>query len=361
MQYARCLYDEADRGMTLYKAYRDLTVAVSSSATYSEADRRGAIDFFHAQRASIESVLDVEEAQQTRIEERPLGRSPEEQRYRKWALRERLFLNPLNDLDPCSIAAADSLLLPNIVQPIAASPTLIGFFNQMKQEFASGRYFLYLGLSAQSGHKVHYSDRDVVLINTLDYPSYSLPIEQTKAAFRIGYSILDKVAFLLNEYAALGHKHRDVYFRTVWYQNRDRNQGVHPVLKQARNLPMRGLFWLAKDLYEPGLQDVMEPAAREIYTIRNHLEHSYLKIHEFRQSPRADSLHDDMFRDTLAFSVYRGDFEEKTLQAFKLARAALIYIALAIYQEERRRSHTRHEGTKTVAFELPTVRDEWKR
>ena len=36
----------------------------------------------------------------------------------------------------------------------------------------------------------HFSDREVLLYNTLDYPSYGLSVEKVKMAFRMAYSIL---------------------------------------------------------------------------------------------------------------------------------------------------------------------------
>ena len=69
-----------------------------------------------------------------------LGASRREREYREWALQECLFLNPLNDLDPPhTIAACDVLTLPDFVTPIKEPPTLIGLYNQMKQEFVSAR------------------------------------------------------------------------------------------------------------------------------------------------------------------------------------------------------------------------------
>jgi LA2681-like HEPN/Phasin protein len=49
----------------------------------------------------------------------------------------------------------------------------------MKQEFASARWLLYEGITART---THFSDRQVRLSNTLDYPSYGLAVEKLKAA-----------------------------------------------------------------------------------------------------------------------------------------------------------------------------------
>jgi hypothetical protein len=64
--------------------------------------------------------------------------------------------------------------------------------------------------------------------------------------------------------------------------------------------------------------------------------------------------------DTLSFSVYRYDFESKTLRLLKMTRAALIYLSLAIHQEERRRAEIRGAEKPVPYIELDTFEDEWK-
>ena len=67
--------------------------------------------------------------------------------YRKWALHNGLFLNPLNDLpfsEPCF--AADRLQLPNMIVKLDAKPVFHGMLNQLKQEYVFARYQYYCGL-----------------------------------------------------------------------------------------------------------------------------------------------------------------------------------------------------------------------
>jgi len=117
--------------------------------------------------------------------------------YRKWVLDNNLFLNPLNDLRKEPLAATDPFHLPNIVTSINTGPKYQGMYNQMKQEFVSARFMLYEGITSQG---THFSDKDVLLINTWDYPAYSINIEKIKFAYRVAFSLFDKTAFFLNEY-----------------------------------------------------------------------------------------------------------------------------------------------------------------
>lgn len=137
-------------------------------------------------------------------------------------------MNPLNDLGPFSVANRDVLMLPSVTTKVNEPPTLVGFFNQVKQEYTSARWLLYEGTETD---KVHFSDRDVLLYNTLDYSCHALSIEKTKIAFRTAYSLFDKLSFSFNKYLQFGIKDRDVYFKTLWYQHRG-----------AKPFPLRRVF-----------------------------------------------------------------------------------------------------------------------
>jgi hypothetical protein len=251
-------------------------------------------------------------------------------------------------------------MLPSFVAPIDAPPTLLGFYNQMKQEFVSARWFLYEGLHADA---VHFSDRRVKLYKTLDYPSYSLAVERTKAAFRIAYSIFDKVAFFINEYMDLQIEPVRVNFRTVWYDEaalKKKKFVLRQTLEQSENWPLRGLFWLGKDLFDENVRGVTEPDAQELNAMRNHLEHRYFKVHEILVPRRSPDAPVDIFHDRLAYSVQRESFEKKTLRLVKLARAALIYLPLGTHREEGRRAK-RRSSTRIAPMSLEVLSDARKR
>ena len=137
----------------------------------------------------------------------------EERDYRHWCLVNCLYLNPLNDLGPYTVAADDSKGLAAHVVPVDAPHIFESFFDQMKQEYVSARWLLYEGLTAKMPH---FSDRDVFLQATEPRPSLSLAIEKVKAAYRISYSLFDKVGFFVNAYMELGIPEKQVSFRTLW-------------------------------------------------------------------------------------------------------------------------------------------------
>lgn len=330
--YAQALYDHGHRGIFLKHAHTDLKTALLSEL------HKDARTPFERSLVWIESVLSSEFIKKkVDLNTYSLGTSEQEVRYRRWCLRNRLFLNPLNDLGPYHIAARDVFTTPSIAVRVGEGPYYLGYFNQMKQEFASARYQYYEGISSK---RQHFSDTDVLLYNTLDYPAYSLAIEKVKSAFRTTYSLFDKIAYFLNHYLDLSTPRTS--FRQLWYRKQKKSKGLRSDFQNRMNLPLRGLFWLSKDLYEPSFQDSIEPDAQEIWQIRNQLEHRYLKIHgdpwtgPFKNNGEIGSP-----LDALAFSVHRQEFEAKALKLLKLARAALIYLSSAVNCEEYRRARER--------------------
>ena len=315
-------------------------------------------DFFIARLTEAKRILgSMVMPDSDKLNSSSLGRSERERQYRKWCLEHRLFLNPLNDLGKYSIGATDRMTLPSMVRPINEGPTFQGLFNQLKQEFTSARFFYYDGLQVVRGH---FADRGVYQLNTLDYPSYSLNVERVKVAFRIAYSIFDKVAFFLNEYFKLGMPPGDVSFRRIWYTKGDKKKGLRPDVQAMSNWPLKALYWVSKDLSEnrPEFAEAMQPDSKLLASIRNHLEHRYLKLHEeeWVSVPRDPQYSMD---DTLALSLGRSSFEKKVLRILKLVRASLIYLVCAVKIEESYRG-AKAGLTPVGQIDMDAWRDDWK-
>jgi hypothetical protein len=367
--YARALYDPGHQRLLLFFAHANLAAAIARSAQYKGGGYESAKAFFQRTKEWIETVIDVPRVRdRIDLDGHDMGASKHEKHYRQWCLQHRLFLNPLNDLGPYPIAAQDVFTLPSYTTRIDEPPMFSGFFNQMKQEYASARWLFY---EAAHAADVHFSDRRVALHNTLDYPSYGLAVEKMRIAFRVAYSLFDKIAVFLDAYMKLRINENNIYFRSLWYKNADARQRIlRPEFERFENWPMRGLYWLAKDLFEPGFRDVMEPDAQKLYVIRNRLEHGYLKIHEMiLPPPKRGSLADRLCTDRLAYSIGRQDLHDKTMRVFKLSRAALIYLSLAMHREEHARAAAKakqpkiDQGLKDLIapMTLELWDDDWKR
>ncbi len=362
--YAKALYDEGHQAVFLRHAVADLDAALSAPQTDPLGPDKSARDGFQQHRDAIRRRLPEAELHKgTRMKEYSMGETQQELRYRKWCLSNRLFLNPLNDLGNHSVAAHDVLTTPSMIVPVGEGPYYQGFYNQMKQEFVSARWFYYEGITAR---KPHFSDKDVTLFNTLDYPCYALAVEKIKVAFRMAYSLLDKIAFFLNHYLDLRIPEKRVYFKTFWYLAQNRQKGLRPEFVTCPNWPLRGLFWLSKDLFEdkPGFRECLEPDAQELDAIRNHAEHKFLKLHDgmWRRPGAADDPLSAHWPDPLAASFDRKDFEAKALRLLKMARAALIYLSLAIHSEEAKREREeakREQERPTKGYNMPIFLDTW--
>jgi len=355
--YAAVLYDEGHAALLLRGAHQLLTEGLKGSLVPE------AVPLYAELRSRIEAMVPEQFLREgPDLEAWQVEASPEEKAYRGWCLTERLFLNPLNDVGPHAVAARDVLLTPSIVVPFGEGPYYQGFYNQMKQEYVSARYLLYVG--ARMGGP-HYSDGEVLLFNTLDYPSYALSVEQQKLALRSAYSILDKAAFFLNHYMELGLRPNQVSLRRLWYVRGDRRRGLRSEFQRRPNWPLRGLFWLSKDLFddETGSREATDPDARCLADIRNRLEHKYLKVHE-NDWPGPPDSEDGLARalsDTLAHSIRRNELTRLALKMMRVARAALIYLSLGVHMEEKAREAKRGSEKIAAPIFLELWEDDWKR
>jgi len=279
--------------------------------------------------------------------------SKSELAYRRWTVARRLFLTPLNEIQEDALSARDPLALPTITTSLDAEfPKILGFFSQLKQEYATARFCYYQGVTSV---RPHFSDRDVVLIDTQDYPAYGLASEHLKIAFRLAYSLFDKIANLLNEYLKLGVPDKKTSFRTIWYTNQDAGRGIREDVHRPANTALMALFWIAKDLYEreEGFTRALEPDARELAEIRHHLEHKYLRLQLFGSPARVDNAH-----NASPYSIGLADFERRCQRLLRLARSALIYVSAAVYVEEA----GRNRGVKRKGVSVPVFvfKDELK-
>jgi tetratricopeptide (TPR) repeat protein len=289
--YARSLYDGGHAGVLMASANTSLAAASAADAVYDSPESLAHAEQFEAMAAQLAERLPLNAIEQDLNREFSLGRSRTERSYRCWALDNRLFLSPLNDLGPYSIAARD---------------------------------------------------RETHLFDILSIPAYSLAVEKIKIAFRLGYSLFDKIAFFINDYFRVGLPERAVSFRGIWYERKGDPKPLSAVFKDRENWSLRGLYWLSKDIYEPAFQQVSEPDAQGLADLTNSIEHKYCQVHE--DLGLGYSRFAPLNGSDLGFRIGRDMLEAKTLHILKLVRAALIYLSLAVHREEAIRDAARPEG-----------------
>jgi hypothetical protein len=184
MYYANALYDPGHKGVLAQHAHGDLLGARIAADVHPEFGHHSVPPMLANAAASIGRAYDLEAIEASYDVDSPPLEEAGEAGYRRWCLDHRLFLNPLNDVMSRPIAARDVLGLPSFTTSLDEPPIVVGFFNQLKQEFVSARSLYYSGQHASEPHS---SDREVLLYNTLDYAAYGLAVELVKLSFSMAY------------------------------------------------------------------------------------------------------------------------------------------------------------------------------
>lgn len=338
MDLARSLHDDGHASLLLLGAHDDLRTAAGVDAIW-DAPYVGVREGFFAVSERISTMIDVDEIRSFDLDNHSLGRSKRERAYRQWALNHQLFLNPLNVLGRQAIAATDRFGLPDYRSPIGDPPQFIAWFNQLKQEYAMARLLLF---EAEEGKARHFADHELMLVDTLDYPAFGVGLEKLRLAFRAAYGLLEKVAGFVNAYFKLGEKPERVNLRNVWLAKDGRS--IRPEFAEQPNWSLRGLYWLAFDIVgsEPAEPDAIAPEAAELNRLRNALEHRCLILREFDAGNPSGVL------ETCTVDTFRA----RTFTMVRLARAALIYLSLAVGREEQLRSES--DRGLAMPMSLPT-------
>lgn len=354
-RYAMAVPD-SDHAYWLFRGAKDkLAEAIDGGASKDGSTYPEALEVFGRYLEGTEQYL---RRYKSCDEDEPGGalKSKKEERYRKWCVNNSLYLSPLSDLKLAHFVAGDSLRLPSH-EIDGAGITYRAFFNQLKQEYVYARWCLYEGMEVGV---VHFADKHTHLESNGDLAVYSMGLEQIKTAFRCSYSLLDKVAYFINDYWHVGWTRKKVSFREVWYKEKKRGVSVtplRPIFEACRNPFLRGLFWLSKDIYLDSLQDVADPSAKESDALRNHMEHKFVKVVDTIMKGECPS---GMFGDHLGHLVERDELIARSEHVLKMSRAALIYLALAMRHEQLFGPSAIGPKLPAIPFDLGLYPDELK-
>ena len=195
--YATTLYDDGHRVCLLAAARNLFDAALSADAVWERGDRDTFAQDLTDRRDSIQAhLVDVAYDEGFDLNQFSLGATEEERSYHRWCLKERLFLNPLNDQFTEGVAAADVLHLPGHAYKTGELPRFPPYYNLLKQEYVSARFRLF--------HAIHRQDpefimRDVLMLDSGEGQALGHYSEGLKSAFRSAYSLFDKVGLFLND------------------------------------------------------------------------------------------------------------------------------------------------------------------
>lgn len=272
-----------------------------------------------------------------------------EENYRKWCLKNHLFLNPLNELmDMESAFAHDPLTITTYTEDInnadsvsgntAEPPRWFAMLNQLKEEYVYARFLCYEGM--EKNREVHFADKDVKLtLGSYDYTNYSIRIEQLKSAYKNLYSMLDQIGFFINDFWKLGLSERKA-------------DACHVCKAQnypKDNIMLMSLYWVLCEFYER-YGDAETEFEKNLALLRNAIEHKFVKVHEYSWE-RKLQMESDSF-----YHVSEDDLKQYTIRLLELAREALMYLVYAIGIDERKKD----KSENAVHLNISDFSEDWK-
>ena len=339
---ARTVYDQGHIPHLLAAARMRYDAALDEDTIWESGNRESVAAQLTKQREQIANTLELNGYDEDFDRNQwSLGSTEEERSYRRWCLRERLFLNPLNEAYTDSIAATDVLHLPSHSYKFPESPRFPAHFNLMKQEFVSARYRLY---QAIHGIAPEFVMRDVLMLDSGEGQVLGHLNEELRSAFRSSYAIFDKIGLFLNDYYQIGINARDVTFRRVWSKKPySAVFALRPMFAGHRNWMLRGLYFVSNDLFDEAFKEVSEPDAANLAKLRQQTEHRFLSLQDYQNGEGTETHR----------LISIGEFQRKALRLLKLAREALIYVSLAMHREEAIRREASQSDSENL--EVPIL------
>jgi hypothetical protein len=266
--------------------------------------------------------------------------------YKVFCNENNLYLNPISNNHKCEAALYDPLTIKRMMIKKSEVDNkfykIVGNFNQIKQEFVLARY-----LAAQSFFQdieLNFVDDGVVILDTLDYSVFNIYIEQAKTSFRISYSLLDKIAFVFNQYLNLGLKENAIYFYKLSPLFSD---SIIKKLSPLQNPYISAILDLANDFNNGYYQKLAE--------LRNAFEHRFKSIHIYSIPRRVTNDDKNLDASEMLTAV---EFRKLLIDLLKIVKAAIFYLVLMIDWEER----INESNNKTILFPMyiHEVKDELK-
>jgi len=216
--------------------------------------------------------------------------SRKQKEYLSWCAKHTLFINDLNDVLNSEIVYQDIITLPNLRynlnQSLSMHESLMyhGNFDELKNEYCYARYLFHTAVSIPFDTK-HFFNDTYPHVNDMSHSITNLKSSHYKTAFRVLYSLFDKIAYLLHRFLKLNDIKDDskISFDAIFRDITKRNKWVpHPLLKESSNPFIHALFYILKDIRD--VKDAtpttrwLDPDAKLFTEIRNAIEHRSLKI-----------------------------------------------------------------------------------
>ena len=163
---------------------------------------------------------------------------------------------------------------------------------------------------------------------------------QIKSAFKILFSIIDQVAFAINSYWSLGYGERQASADKVF------NSKKYP----KDNIALSALLWSYRE-FSDNFCKSETGSERDLKTLRNALEHKYVKVHEYPDNRKLQMEDDDFYH------ISEVDLTTYALRLLKISREFIMEFTYAIGIEEDKTDIT---GKTVLPLIVADFDDEWK-
>jgi tetratricopeptide (TPR) repeat protein len=206
--------------------------------------------------------------------------------------------------------------------------------NEIKEAYISAR--LSLVQSQYVNDDFSNISEQTLIVNNLDYSVSNIYVGYLKMSFKEAFSVLDKIAILLNYYLELGHKENNprLSYHSVWFDELDKKKRINDKIK----LHQAKLF---------GLYSVFDEIKKsELDEIRNALTHRYLRV-----SRTMGSIN--------GFTDYE-DLVEKTEALLFKVKCSIIYLHLFINDVESKKNGVNDKKLLKMPINTGQWLDLWK-
>jgi tetratricopeptide (TPR) repeat protein len=233
-------------------------------------------------------------------------------------------------------ALGDHMFIRTIESPAPASrfEALAPIVNQIKEDYATARYLLFLS-SRQTKERDEINElTELVMLEERSY--FNLYGGLGKAAFGHAFDVLDKIAFLLNQYLGIGLKSDRVHFSNFWRHLEDSKLPaakirVTPVIRAIPSRLLVGIVDLARDLDREQF--------RRVRRIRNALTHRCLVLTDGHTETREV--------DGVLYVPWRA-MRRESLRTLRLARSAIFSLIAFISEWEQKQAGDRCHHTVNI-------------
>ena len=274
----------------------------------------------------------------------------EEGHYNQWVNDYWLRLNSYNDINPHSAIAQDDSLYFNGVFSPKQDPDygyrVFSLLNEIKQEYVSARYMLYRYFVDSGG--THFSDKGVKLSDNADCSNYCYHIEVAKSSFRALYSLLDKIAYALNEYLDLGVACNSVSFKDIWYSDKKKRDLRKEITDYDTVYSLAGLLFIRNDIFGGDDSYLQDEDTIRLKAVRNAMEH------------RAIILTDDgVFDDSgVALKMSRAEFGETAMTIIRTVRQAIFsFVNMVNHIEYDKKQLIKKKGQMVIPQAVSAMED----